>query len=189
VRLFDAFRGSHFTLLALDSVPTVAWPTAGAPLHTSTITSAAQRLRRDYGITKPTRSLIPPDGYIGQITDHSPHVIDDQTLSRLGPAVFTSGASWIDEAATPGEHPTGSSTRTERHLAVPFSKSTTRNIVVVLAPTSREEEAAAGGACAARGSSFPRYARGNQPATRLCAASPYDRGGGAGAAPEASQRA
>jgi 2-polyprenyl-6-methoxyphenol hydroxylase-like FAD-dependent oxidoreductase len=85
-RLFDAFRGPHFMLLAFDREPSVAWPTAGAPLHTITITSAAQQLRRDYGITRPTHILIRPDGYIAHITDRGPGGIDRQTLTRLAPA-------------------------------------------------------------------------------------------------------
>jgi hypothetical protein len=51
-----------------------------------TITSAAEQLRRDYGVTKPTYILIRPDGYIAHITDRIPDGIDDQTLSRLAPA-------------------------------------------------------------------------------------------------------
>jgi hypothetical protein len=85
-RLFDAFCGPHFTLLAFDCVPTVAWPTAGAPLHTTTITPAAQQLRRAYGITKPTHVLIRPDGYIAHIADRVPGSIDAQTLNQLAPA-------------------------------------------------------------------------------------------------------
>jgi hypothetical protein len=85
-RLFDAFRGPDFTLLAFDCAPTVDWPTAGAPLHRMTITSAARQLRRDYGVTKPTHILIRPDGYIAHITDRLPDGIDDQTLTRLAPA-------------------------------------------------------------------------------------------------------
>jgi 2-polyprenyl-6-methoxyphenol hydroxylase-like FAD-dependent oxidoreductase len=85
-RLFDAFRGPHFTLVAFDCSPTVDWPTAGAPLHTVTITATAEQLRRDYGITKPTHVLIRPDGYIAHITDRGPDGIDAQTLSRLAPA-------------------------------------------------------------------------------------------------------
>jgi phospholipid/cholesterol/gamma-HCH transport system ATP-binding protein len=96
-RLFDAFRGPHFTLLAFDCAPTVDWPTAGAPLHTITITSAAQQLRRDYGITKPTHILIRPDGYIAHISDRIPDGIDDQTLARLAP-----GRSGVrDDSLTP----------------------------------------------------------------------------------------
>jgi hypothetical protein len=84
-RLFDAFRGPHFTLLAFDCAPTVDWPTAGAPLHTMPIASAARQLRRDYGIARPTQILIRPDGYIAHITDRTPSGID-QTVTRLAPA-------------------------------------------------------------------------------------------------------
>jgi hypothetical protein len=84
-RLSDAFRGPHFTLLAFDCVPAIDWPTAGAPLQTTTITPAAQQLRRDYGVTKPTQILIRPDGYIAHISDRIPDGIDDRTLSRVAP--------------------------------------------------------------------------------------------------------
>jgi hypothetical protein len=84
-RLFDAFRGPHFTLLAFDCAPTVAWPSAGARLQTTTIPSNAQQLRRDYGVTKPTHILIRPDGYIAHISDRIPDGIDKQTLSHLTP--------------------------------------------------------------------------------------------------------
>jgi 2-polyprenyl-6-methoxyphenol hydroxylase-like FAD-dependent oxidoreductase len=85
-RLFDAFRGPHFTLLAFDRAPTIHWPPAGASLHTTTIASASQQLRRDYGVTKPTHILIRPDGYIAHISDRIADGIDDQTLARLVPA-------------------------------------------------------------------------------------------------------
>jgi len=68
-----------------DGAPTVDWATAGAPLHTVTITSVAKQLRRDYGVTKPTHILIRPDGYIAYITDRTPDGIDHQTLDRLAP--------------------------------------------------------------------------------------------------------
>jgi 2-polyprenyl-6-methoxyphenol hydroxylase-like FAD-dependent oxidoreductase len=85
-RLFDAFRGPHFTLLAFDCAPIVDWPTAGARLDRITITSTAQQLRRDYGVTRPTHILIRPDGHIAHITDRIPDGIDDQTLTHLTPA-------------------------------------------------------------------------------------------------------
>jgi 2-polyprenyl-6-methoxyphenol hydroxylase-like FAD-dependent oxidoreductase len=85
-RLFDAFRGPHFTLLGFDRAATVDWPTRGARLQTITIPASAQQLRRDYGIAKPTLMLIRPDGYIAQITDRIADAVDDQTLSRLAPA-------------------------------------------------------------------------------------------------------
>jgi hypothetical protein len=85
-RLFDVFRGPHFTLLAFDCAPAVDWPGAGAPLHMITITPVAKQLHRDYGITKPTQILIRPDGYIAHITDRIPDGIDEETVTRLAPA-------------------------------------------------------------------------------------------------------
>jgi 2-polyprenyl-6-methoxyphenol hydroxylase-like FAD-dependent oxidoreductase len=84
-RLFNAFRGPHFTLLAFDGAPTFDWPTAGAPLHTIQVAAAAQQLRRDYGITRPTSVLIRPDGYIAHITERIPDGVDHDTLTRLAP--------------------------------------------------------------------------------------------------------
>ncbi len=91
-RLFDVFRGPHFTLLAFDCAPAVDWPTKGAPVHTTTISAAAERLRLDYGITKPTQILIRPDGYIVHITDRIPDGIDEETITRLAPARVVSSA-------------------------------------------------------------------------------------------------
>jgi hypothetical protein len=88
-RLFDLFRGPHFTLLAFDCPPDVDWPKTGAPVHRATISAAAKRLRLDYGITKPTQILIRPDGYIAQITDRIPDGIDEQTVTRLAPGNLT----------------------------------------------------------------------------------------------------
>lgn len=91
-RLFDVFRGPHFTLLAYDCAPAVDWPTTGAPVHTATISAAAKQLRIDYGITKPTQILIRPDGYIAQITDRIRGGIDEQTVTRLAPVRAASSA-------------------------------------------------------------------------------------------------
>jgi 2-polyprenyl-6-methoxyphenol hydroxylase-like FAD-dependent oxidoreductase len=85
-RLFDIFRGPHFTLLAFDCAPTVDWPTTGTPVRTATISAAAKRLRLDYGVTTPTQILIRPDGYIAQITDRIRDGVDEETLARLAPA-------------------------------------------------------------------------------------------------------
>jgi hypothetical protein len=92
-RLFDAFRGPHFTLLAFDCAPSVDWPTAGAPLRTLTISAGARQLRRDYGITTPTQILVRPDGYIARVLDRGPDGGDDQALATLTPAVVTRGGS------------------------------------------------------------------------------------------------
>jgi 2-polyprenyl-6-methoxyphenol hydroxylase-like FAD-dependent oxidoreductase len=91
-RLFDAFRGPHFTLLAFDGTPAVEWPTAGAQLRTVTISAAAKRLRRDYGVAKPTHILIRPDGYIANMSDRMADGIDEQTITRLAPARIVTSA-------------------------------------------------------------------------------------------------
>ncbi|MFI8232592.1 FAD-dependent oxidoreductase [Streptomyces sp. NPDC085900] len=81
-RLFDIFRGPHFTAIAYGpeaarSLGQLAWPTAGAPLERLTVGTAAadaltfsdsaNTLRRAYGLKGDTLLLIRPDGYIGHI--------------------------------------------------------------------------------------------------------------------------
>ncbi|MCM0621380.1 FAD-dependent monooxygenase [Nocardioides bruguierae] len=72
-RLIDHLRGPHFTLLALgeaavEAVGGVAWPAAGARLHTISLTGAsAQHVATAYGVTLPTQVLIRPDGYVAQV--------------------------------------------------------------------------------------------------------------------------
>ncbi|WP_370964594.1 FAD-dependent oxidoreductase [Amycolatopsis sp. cg9] len=69
-RLFDAYRGPHFTLVACGSEAAAAsdelgWPAAGAPLRR--ITVDARHFRRSYGIEGDTLLLVRPDGYLGHI--------------------------------------------------------------------------------------------------------------------------
>lgn len=71
-RLHDAFRGPHFTLLALgegaaDSTDRLDWPAVGAPLTTLTIGDPGPGLRKIYGFTGPALILVRPDGYIAAI--------------------------------------------------------------------------------------------------------------------------
>ncbi|CAM3705299.1 FAD-dependent monooxygenase [Smaragdicoccus niigatensis] len=72
-RLFDRFRGPHFTLVAIGDAAiagaaTTDWPAGGASLHTVRIpTSAARGLQRIYGIEGPAQILVRPDGYIAYI--------------------------------------------------------------------------------------------------------------------------
>ncbi|MFF9117934.1 FAD-dependent oxidoreductase [Streptomyces massasporeus] len=81
-RLFDVFRGPHFTAIAYGpgaarDLEVLAWPTAGAQLKRLTVgTTAADRLgfsdpkntlKGAYGLTGDTLLLIRPDGYIGHI--------------------------------------------------------------------------------------------------------------------------
>jgi 2-polyprenyl-6-methoxyphenol hydroxylase-like FAD-dependent oxidoreductase len=68
VRLFDLFRGAHWTVLTFgDALPksTVAtyW---GAPVHQHRIENAD--VRESYQVREDTAVVVRPDGYIGQIT-------------------------------------------------------------------------------------------------------------------------
>ncbi|WP_439381470.1 FAD-dependent oxidoreductase [Amycolatopsis lexingtonensis] len=69
-RLFDTYRGPHFTLLAYGPQAAAAseqldWPDAGAPLRRITVED-----RRSYGIEGDTLLLVRPDGYLGHIATH-----------------------------------------------------------------------------------------------------------------------
>jgi len=80
-RLFDLYRGPHFTALAFgpaatESLPNLAWPTGGAelrayPVHTGHnghgLADTTGLMAASYGITGDTLILIRPDGYIGSI--------------------------------------------------------------------------------------------------------------------------
>jgi hypothetical protein len=81
-RLFDLYRGPHFTLLgfgdqAAEALTQVTWPERGAPLVRYAITDTAERadspLAQTYGITEDTQILIRPDGYIAHIATHDWH--------------------------------------------------------------------------------------------------------------------
>ncbi|MBY6349002.1 FAD-dependent monooxygenase [Rhodococcoides corynebacterioides] len=82
-RLFDFFRGTHFTaitygLVATGTSPALDWPGRGAALHTVAIDAPGQiadhqasdtrgNFRRTYGLDGPTTLFIRPDGYIAGI--------------------------------------------------------------------------------------------------------------------------
>jgi len=68
-RLFDTYRGPHFTLVACGPEAAAAskeldWPAAGAPLRRVTVDDD---FRRGYGIEGDTLLLVRPDGYLGHI--------------------------------------------------------------------------------------------------------------------------
>ncbi|WP_431236216.1 FAD-dependent monooxygenase (plasmid) [Mycolicibacterium psychrotolerans] len=88
VRLFDAYRGPHFTALAYGPHAAVLadldWPTAGAQLTRVIIDTSGKRDLPDgvftdptgqfaeiYGLSRDTLFLIRPDGYIGHIAIHN----------------------------------------------------------------------------------------------------------------------
>ncbi|WP_086853467.1 FAD-dependent oxidoreductase [Amycolatopsis kentuckyensis] len=73
-RLFDTYRGPHFTLVAYGPEAAAAsdeldWPATGAPLCRIT---AGDRpgFRRSYGVEGDTLLLVRPDGYLGHIATH-----------------------------------------------------------------------------------------------------------------------
>ncbi|MGW3960505.1 FAD-dependent oxidoreductase [Amycolatopsis sp. NPDC005003] len=70
-RLFDTYRGPHFTLVAYGPQAAAAsaeldWPTAGAPLRRITVDGPGS-FRTSYGIEGDTLLLVRPDGYLGHI--------------------------------------------------------------------------------------------------------------------------
>ncbi|MET3217843.1 FAD-dependent oxidoreductase [Burkholderia cepacia] len=83
LRLFDIYRGHHFTAVAYgrhaaEDCRTLLWPSAGAPLrrvfvevgdlHKDTaFTDPSQSFKRHYGVTGDTLILVRPDGYIAHI--------------------------------------------------------------------------------------------------------------------------
>jgi 2-polyprenyl-6-methoxyphenol hydroxylase-like FAD-dependent oxidoreductase len=71
IRLFDAFRGPHFTAiaygtLAAEAMENLAWPAMGASLECVAAGNSPE-FARIYGLTGDTLLLIRPDGYIGHI--------------------------------------------------------------------------------------------------------------------------
>ncbi|WP_103343227.1 FAD-dependent oxidoreductase [Amycolatopsis sp. CA-126428] len=70
-RLFDTYRGPHFTLVAYGPQAAAAsdeldWPAAGAPLRRITVDDR-HGFRRSYGVEGDTLLLVRPDGYLGHI--------------------------------------------------------------------------------------------------------------------------
>ncbi|MGW4059946.1 FAD-dependent oxidoreductase [Amycolatopsis sp. NPDC004747] len=73
-RLFDTFRGPHFTLVAYGTQAAAAgdelhWPATGAPLRRLTVDGPGS-FRTSYGIEGDTLLLVRPDGHLGHIATH-----------------------------------------------------------------------------------------------------------------------
>jgi 2-polyprenyl-6-methoxyphenol hydroxylase-like FAD-dependent oxidoreductase len=77
MRLFDAYRGPHFTAIAYGAHAAAAlakldWPTAGAQLQRLIVdTDPTGEFARIYGLTRDTLLVIRSDGYIGHIAIHN----------------------------------------------------------------------------------------------------------------------
>jgi hypothetical protein len=112
IRLFDAYRGTHFTALAYGphaatSLAALRWPVVGAPLQrlrvdagttgtadlrdaglpTDDLIDATGGFRRTYGVSVDTLLLIRPDGYIGHIAQHDLTRSTQAVIDMLTPAV------------------------------------------------------------------------------------------------------
>lgn len=82
-RLFELFRGTHFTAIAYgpgapEALASIEWPTFGAELRTIAIDASNataddvvsdidRSFRSSYGVSRPTAFLVRPDGYIAAI--------------------------------------------------------------------------------------------------------------------------
>jgi 2-polyprenyl-6-methoxyphenol hydroxylase-like FAD-dependent oxidoreductase len=113
VRLFDVYRGPHFTALAYGEqaardLGLLPWPTSGASLRRVTIgtdTALTEKLLRDpaatfkkiYGLDAEALLLIRPDGYIASIATRDMLTRTSSAISRLAPPVR------IDATPTPEE--------------------------------------------------------------------------------------
>lgn len=70
VALFDAFRGPHFTLLAVgdaavEALAGVDWPTGGAALEIVPVpTAGSSGVMSTYGLQRPAHVLVRPDGHV-----------------------------------------------------------------------------------------------------------------------------
>jgi 2-polyprenyl-6-methoxyphenol hydroxylase-like FAD-dependent oxidoreductase len=101
VRLFDLFRGPHFTLLGFgpgwrDSLQDIS-QTWGPMVHahaivrpgedqdSSAIVDAGGHASHAYGVSKPTLFLIRPDGYVACVTEESSPAPIQEYLSGLLP--------------------------------------------------------------------------------------------------------
>ncbi|WP_425840074.1 FAD-dependent monooxygenase [Streptomyces fractus] len=92
--LHDAFRGTHFTLLALgdgaaDAAKSVQWPDTGSPLRTLLIPHPGAGLKRIYALTGPTFVLVRPDGYIAAVDQDATHPAIKRFLDLATPTHTT----------------------------------------------------------------------------------------------------
>lgn len=102
VRLFDLYRGSHFTALAYgaraaESLKTLQWPTLGADLHRVMIDSKGVpstvalsdtgEFAKRYGLSQDALLLVRPDGYIAHIATHDMVASTQSAMLAMAPSV------------------------------------------------------------------------------------------------------
>jgi 2-polyprenyl-6-methoxyphenol hydroxylase-like FAD-dependent oxidoreductase len=82
-RLFETFRGTHFTLLLFGAVD-VRLPTTGPQLRVARLRTD-EEAARTYGISGPAIVLVRPDNYIGLIDEGpAPSAVSDYLTLALG---------------------------------------------------------------------------------------------------------
>jgi len=103
IRLFDIYRGPHFTAIAYGDpaareLEGLDWPSTGAPLRRVFVDAGNARsadqshldprrtFRRGYGLTGPTLLLIRPDGYLGNIATRDMLAATQAVIRNLVPA-------------------------------------------------------------------------------------------------------
>ncbi|ONF72638.1 FAD-dependent oxidoreductase [Amycolatopsis keratiniphila] len=90
-RLFDTYRGPHFTLVAYGKEAAAAsdeldWPATGAPLRRITVDDR-HGFRGSYGVEGDTLLLVRPDGYLGHIATRDFLASTRATTRALTPEV------------------------------------------------------------------------------------------------------
>ncbi|MEV0672531.1 FAD-dependent monooxygenase [Mycobacterium sp. NPDC050441] len=108
VRLFDAYRGPHFTALAYGphaaaELTKLDWPAGGAPLTRliigadskcdipgDVLTDPTGEFARIYGLSRDALLLIRPDGYIGHIAIHNIAETTRAAVKNITPQSITS---------------------------------------------------------------------------------------------------
>jgi hypothetical protein len=116
VRLFEAYRGPHFTAIAYgvraaNDLEGLDWPSTGTSLKRITVGVAATRaeyvlldsehtFRRVYGLTSDTLLLIRPDGYIGHIATRDMLSTTRNVLRTMTPSVSSADRPAESDAST-----------------------------------------------------------------------------------------
>lgn len=105
VRLFDAYRGPHFTAIAYgaraaEALNRLEWPATGAQLKRIVVAPAstharmgAPTFREVYGLTQDTLLLIRPDGYVGHIATRDMLITTQGAAQAMVPPVRRPKAS------------------------------------------------------------------------------------------------
>ncbi len=111
VRLFDAYRGPHFTAIAYgayagDALAKLDWPADGARLNRviidtggkgnipgGVLTDPTGQFAEIHGLSRDTLLLIRPDGYIGHIAIHNIAETISAAVQSMTPHIVTSAPS------------------------------------------------------------------------------------------------